>query len=100
MVGGENIRASIGFELRLHVDGIIERHPWNSKRPCQARIKREWASCEIIRRCLKKKEKKGIAVVMRLMEGGRVNEIMRLISPSFDSTFFPIFDLRNESNVD
>lgn len=88
MVGGENIRASIGFELRLHVDGIIERHPWNSKRPCQARIKREWASCEIIRRCLKKKEKKGIAVVMRL------------ISPSFDSTFFPIFDLRNESNVD
>ena len=39
-------------------------------------------------------------MVMRLMEGGRVNEIMRLISPSFDSTFFPIFDLRNESNVD
>lgn len=32
--------------------------------------------------------------------GRRVNEIMRLISPSFDSTFFPIFDLRNESNVD
>lgn len=59
MVGGENIRASIGFELRLHVDGIIERHPWNSKRPCQARIKRELASCEIIRGCLKKKRKKG-----------------------------------------
>lgn len=66
MVGGENIRASIGFELRLHVDGIIERHPWNSKRPCQARIKRELASCEIIRGCLKKrKEKKGIAVMAR-----------------------------------
>lgn len=30
------IRASIGFELRLRVDGIIERHPWNSKR-----VKRE-----------------------------------------------------------
>lgn len=84
------IRASIGFELRLRVDGIIERHPWNSKRPCQARIKREWASCEIIRSsggCLKKKKGKGnrggnaIGGDSTKVEGGK-REIMRLIQPA------------------